>query len=191
MAERTVVLAMNVRELSLRAAVGLAACVVALLLAGCGGGNNTPDPTRATARSAAEKLREAGFSKPYVGVNRPRDVRKGQLAIVSVSHASSRRPAAQVIVYRSSQAAERFFRSGCWTAAQLVKHKPQGIAWKNHSCWRPPGFTADRLLAYRICNLIFTSYNPNNPTGTGLTRIWARRVTSHARRAVALLHGMC
>jgi hypothetical protein len=182
---------MNAGDSSLRAAAGLVACIAALLLAGCGGANNTPDPIRAMARSAAKKLREAGFSKPYVGVNRPRDVRKGQLAIVNVSHASSRRPVAEVIVYRSSRVAEQFFRSGCWTAAQLVKHKPQGIAWMNHACWRPPGFSAERLLAYRICNLIFTSYNPNNPAGTALTRIWAQRVTSHARRAVALLRSMC
>jgi hypothetical protein len=189
--ERTVVLAMDVGDSSLRAAGGIVACVAALLVAGCGGGNSTSDTIRATARSAAKKLREAGFSKPYVGVNRPREVRKGRLAVVGVSHASSSRPVAQVIVYRSSQAAERFFRSGCWTAAQLVKHKPAGVAWMNHSCWRPPGFSADRLLAYRICNLIFTSYNPNNPAGTVLTRIWARRVAAHARRAAVLLHGMC
>ena len=182
---------MNAGESSVRAAAGLVGCVVALLSAGCGGGNSTPDPIRATARSAAQKLREAGFSKPSVGVNRPRDVRKGQLAGVWVVHGDPQWPVARVAVYRSSRAAERFFRSGCWTAAQLVKHRLRGLARMRHDCWRPPGFSADRLIAYRICNLIFTSYNPNNPAGTALTRIWARRVTTHARRAVALLHAMC
>jgi hypothetical protein len=127
---------MNAGESSLRAAAGLGACVVALLLAGCGGSNSTPDPIRATARWAAEKLREAGFSKPTVIVNRPRDVHKGQLAGAWVSHGDPR-PVAEVIVYRSSQAAERFFRRGCWTAAQLVKHRLRGYAWMRHDCWRP------------------------------------------------------
>jgi hypothetical protein len=71
-----------------------------------------------------------------------------------------------------------------------VKHRLRGYAWMRHDCWRPPGFSADRLIAYRICNLIFTSYNPHSGW-TALSRAWERRVTAHARRAVVLLRGMC
>jgi hypothetical protein len=85
----------------------LVVCVVAV--AGCGGARTI------SADSAAKTLRQAGFSKPGIGVIPPADVRKGQLAFVSVSHphVSPRWPVARVIVYRSSRAAQTFFRTGC------------------------------------------------------------------------------
>jgi hypothetical protein len=156
--------------------------------------NAVTGTTTITADSAAKTLREAGFSIPYIARIPAGDVRRGQLGIVSVSHphAPPRWPLARVIVYKSSQAAEKFFRTGCWTAAQLLKHRPGRNAGARPPCPRRPWkFSADRLLAYRICNVIFTSYNQNNPSGTALERVWARRVTTHARHAVTSLRGMC
>jgi hypothetical protein len=180
-----------------KATSAFALLVVLGFAVGCGSAKNiappitVPGTTPITAELAAKTLREAGFSIPGIARIPPEEVRKGQLDVVSVVHTHSRLPLATVIVYKSSQAAETFFRTGCWSAAQLVKHRLRGIAWMRHTCWRPPGFSANRLLAYRICNVIFTSYNPDNPSGTALETNWARRVTTHARRAVALLRGMC
>jgi len=149
------------------------ACLASLLLAGCGGGRTISTDSAATA------LRTAGFPETKIvrhsEIDTPLSGEEDLVfatPIVPKQFGDSPSPPAGVVDYRSSQTARKYFGTGCWTAAQLVRHRCGTL---------PSGFAADKLVVYRICNVIFSSYNARRDP----------RLTARAHRAMHLLGSMC
>jgi hypothetical protein len=149
----------------------IGACVLAFLLAACGSGRTI------STDAVAKALRTAGF--PHTKIQRHTEIDtslSGEedlvLAIPPRPFGDSPSRRAGVVDYRSSRIARRFFATGCWTAAELMRHR----------CGKLPlRFAANKLVARRICNIIFSSYNAHRDPG----------LTTHVHRAVHLLRSMC
>lgn len=165
------------------ALLSLSLCLVCVLLAGCGSG-------RAIAVDAgAQALHSAGFTHTYLQRHHESDTAvEGEIDIVDVVAPPARRsaafiksaywPSARLIDYDSDKRAAAAFK-GRFTSArwhQLAADPPCAL------CGRlPAGFAADKVRAYRICNVIFWSYNAAGKPA----------VTARVSRAVKLLRADC
>jgi len=133
----------------------LAVCGAACILAGCGGASISTD-------IGAKALRTAGFR--HVLIHRHTEIAtdlEGEIDEVDVGPHPGTRD---------------------WVRARLTDFDSSKRAKSSFAGTRPPyGYAPNKLSSYRICNIVFWSYNPRDD----------HRVATRARRAATLLRTMC
>ncbi len=186
---------------TVRSAAGISAALLVLVAAGCGSGHpksltTSPRSTLISVTAAATALRQTGFPT-WIRRHTEVDERIGEIDNVEVTRSGNALDwsQAELIRFSSRAAARRAFEYGYSPGALRKQERywrryPRTAKTGDRSCGvgcivggvsRPRDFAAQKVLAYRICNVVLRSYNANsNP-----------ELTARVRHAARLLQATC
>ena len=182
--------------------VGSICLAVLTSVVGCGSGNrgstiptDAARPTSISVSAAAAALRQAGFPT-WVGRRTLSDERMGEIYTVEVTRAGYGLdwPAAELTHFKTSALAamdmqqyspaalrrlERIWRK--YPAIAKTGQRSCGVGCLVGGRTRPRGFAIRKVSAYRVCNVVLSSYNAHLDP----------RLTARVRHAVRLLRATC